>query len=406
MSKKSKIKIMIWTVILLMVGGFLFVFNFNPLVPVSFLATLPANQEQKEMYENRKSAKVKKPKEEFKTSCQNSKTARVQNANNQVEIIDVTKTEGYKKMQGYINKLERSANALKAIQKTYDVFGYANPDAVVDILPFLTLEWYDDMLLLPKEADFAMIDAMCDPSIEWETKYWLSQYLGHRQAKEALPLFREIAQDEEEPFLLKISSMDQIGNMQDSESKDMLVGLLDNKDDIIRDKASAILRDVTEQGDEYIYNEIASRYYAEIDKIVKTTHLGSMILIGGENALPEVREILKTGTPDEKDTVAILLEEVRSDASVDLLMDMYDPGDENLSTSVISSLAKLGTEEANEFLYEMIDEVNGGNSVMAASYLIDQRDKAVIAHIEEALQKEKNEEFIRCYQDMLKRSGR
>jgi len=246
-----------------------------------------------------------------------------------------------------------------------------------------------------------MIDAMCDPSLEWETKFWLSQILGDRNATEALPLFREIAEDENEPFSLRVSSIDQIGNLKDSEANDLLVGLLDNNDDIIRDKASAILRDTTEQGDEQIYEVISSHYYSEKDETVKECLLGSMIVIGGEKALPEVREILKTATRGEKDNIAILLRDVHSDASVELLKEMYDPSNEDSSNFVISSLAKLETKEANEFLYGIIEEVNGINSLMATGYLTDQQNKEVIPYIEKALEKETNQLFIKDYQDCL-----
>lgn len=401
MSKKKKIRIAVWSVILFTVFSFLWTFNWNPLVPVSFLATLPANKEKKEMYANRKYKKVKEP---LKVSCVNPENATVKKPENAVDTIDIVNTEGYRKMRGYINELERAANALKAIQTTYDVFGTVNPDAIVDILPFLIMKKVEDIMALPKEADFAMIDAMCDPSIEWETKYCLSQLLGDRGAREALPIFREIAEDENEPFLLRITSIDQLGTLEDREARNLFVDLLDNPDNILRDKGSSTLRDITDQGDEEIYGIVSSHFYDEKDEVVRECLLGTMILIGGEDSLPEVKEILKTATRGEKITTVFSLEDIHSETSFEMLKDMYDPQDEDSFSLVISSLAKLEMEEANEFLYGIIEEVNGGNSVMAASYLIDQRNKEVIPYIEQALKQETNEEFIRCYQDMLKKT--
>lgn len=402
MTKKSKIRITVLAIVLLLVFGFLWTFNFNPLIPAGFLMTLPANQEQREMYINsyRKSKKVKKP---LKASCANPRDMQIKTSKNAVNTVD---SDGYRKMRGYINDIERAANALKTIQTTYDIFGDANPDAVREILPFLIEKFYEDIMALPKEADYAMIDAMCDPSLEWETKFWLSQILGDRNGKEALPLFREMAGDENEPFGLRVSVIDQIRSLRDRDASNLMVELLDNNDDIIRDKASATLRDTTELGDEYIYNTISSHYYTEKDANVKECLLGSMIVIGGEQALPEVREILKTATRGEKDNIAILLENVRSDASVELLKEMYDPQNENFSNLILGSLAKLEVPEANEFLYGIIEEVNGGNSVMAASYLVDQHNKEVIPYIEQALERETNEKFIRCYRDMLSRANK
>lgn len=398
MTRKIKIGIIIGGVILLMVilsaGWFLWTFKGNTSIPKDFLMLLPATQEQKEMYGNRKNKKSRKK----IASCLNPQGARIETEKN---VVD---SDGYKKMRGYIDEMERMANGLKVIQAAYDIFGDANPDAVVDIMPYFMVKSFEEILALPKEADFAMIDAMCDPRFEWETKYWLSQLLGERNATEALPLFRKIAGDEDEPFLLKVSVIDQIGRMGDRDASNLMVELLDNNDDIIRDKASATLRDITDQGDENIYEIISSHFYNEKEERVKECLLGSMIVIGGEKSLQEAREILKTATRWEKYTIAGLLVDVHSDGSVELLKDMYDPQNEDLSTLVISSLAELGTKEANEFLYGIVEEVNGSNSVMAASYLIDQHNKEAIPYIEKALEKETNEEFIKCYQDMLRRA--
>ncbi|MFH1565303.1 MAG: hypothetical protein ABIC82_05690 [bacterium] len=399
MSKKNKIRITVLAVILLiagvMAGWFLWTFKGDLSVPKDFLTMLPANQEQKELYGNRNNKKSKKQ----IVSCVNPQNTHIETAKNAVD------SDAYKQMWGYIDDMERLANGLKTIQAAYDIFGDANPDAVRETLPYVMTKSFEEILALPKEADYAMIDAMCDPSLEWETKFWLSQLLGERGAREALPLFREIAGDENKPFSLRVSSMDQIRRFGDKDASNLMVGLLDNNDDIIRDKASSTLRDITDQGDENIYGIISSHFYNEKDETVKNCLLGSMIVIGGDEAVPEIREILKVATRDEKYTIAILLEDVHSDASIDLLKDMYDPQNEDLSTSVISSLAKLEMEEANEFLYGIIEEVNGSNSVMAASYLIDQHNEEAIPYIKEAMVKEINEEFIKCYRDMLGRAG-
>ncbi|MFH1565237.1 MAG: hypothetical protein ABIC82_05360 [bacterium] len=395
MTKKKKIVIIILAAVLLtgglMAGWFLWTFSGNLSVPKDFLTMLPATKEQKELYGNRKNKKSKKQIE----SCADPKIAQIKTTKS---VVD---SDGYKKMWGYIDDMERLANGLKVMQTAYDIFGDANPDAVRETLPYFMEKTFEEILALPKGADFAMIDAMCDPSLEWETKFWLSQILGNRGAHEALPLFREIAEDENEPFSLRVSSMDQIGSLRDGEASNLMVGLLDNNDDIIRDKASAILRDITDQGNEQIYKEVSSRYYTEEDEVVKGCLLGSMIAIGGDMSIPEVREILKNATRDEKDTIAILLENVHSDSSVELLKDMYDPQDENSFSLVISSLASLGTEEANQFLYEIIEEANGLNSVMAAEYLKDQKQKGAILYIKKALEKETNEEFIKNYEEIL-----
>lgn len=396
MSKKNKIGITVLTVILLIltVIGFFWTFSFNLQTPAGFLIILPANQEQKKMYidSHRKNDKTKKQ----MASCPKRQIASTETAEN---IVD---SDDYQQMRKHVNTFERAANALKIVQTVYDIFGEANPDAVREALPFLFEKSYDEIMAMSKEADYAMIDAMCEPGLEWETKFWLSQLLGDRNAKEALPLFREIAGDEDEPFGLRVSVIDQIGILEDREASNLLVGLLDNRDDIIRDKASATLRDITDQGDERIYGIISSHYYTEQDATVKDCLLGSIIVIGGEKALPEIKEILKTATRDEKDTIAILLKDVHSDGSVEILKEMYDPQDEGgLSTSIISSLAKLGTEEANQFLYGIIEEVNGINSVMAADYLKDQKQKSAIPHIKKALSKETNEEFIKDYEEIL-----
>ncbi len=403
MTKKIKIRIIVLAVIFLIAGviagWFLWTFNGNLSVPKDFLTLLPATQEQKDMYISSK-RKNKKSKKKI-ASCLNPQIAQIKKTDS---VVD---SDGYKKMWGYIDEMERLANGLKVIQTAYDIFGDANPDAVREDLPYFMEKSFEEILALPTEANYAMINAMCDSSLEWETKYWLSQLLGERRAREALPLFREIAGDVDEPFGLRVSSMDQISMLGDREAGDLMVRLLDDNDDIIRDKASVALRYITDQGDEQIYREVSSRYYDEKDAVVKSSLLGSIVVIGADNAISEVREILKTATRDEKETIAILLEYVHSDASVELLKEMYDPQDQqvgSLSISVISSLAKLGTAEANEFLYGIIEEVevNGGNSVMAAEYLKDQKQKGAIPYIEKALEKETNEEFVKDYEEILR----
>lgn len=398
MNKKNKIRITFLAVIFLIAGGFagwfFWTFDGNTSIPKDFLVMLPATQEQKEMFGNRKHKKSKKQ----IASCLNPQVAQIKKAK------DAVVSDGYIKMWGYIDEMEKLANGLKVMQSAYDIFGDANPDAVREALPYFMEESLEEILALPKEADFAMIDAMCDPSLEWETKYWLSQILGERKAIEALPLFREMAGDEDEAFGLRVSSMDQISMMGDRDAGDLMVKLLDDQDDIIRDKASAALRYTTDQGDEQVYETISSHFYNEQDKIVKSCLLGSMIVIGGDRAIPEVREILKTATSDQKQTIAILLEDVHSDGSVELLKEMYDPQDRQiggLSSLVISSLAKLGTKEANEFLYGIIEEANGLNSVIAAGDLTNQNHKEAIPYIEKALEEETKEEFIKNYQDFL-----
>lgn len=398
MTKKKKIVIIILAAVLLtgglMAGWFLWTFSGNLSVPKDFLTMLPATKEQKELYGNRKNKKSKKQIE----SCADPKIAQIKTTKS---VVD---SDGYKKMWGYIDDMERLANGLKVMQTAYDIFGDANPDAVRETLPYFMEKTFEEILALPKGADFAMIDAMCDPSLEWETKFWLSQILGDRNAIEALPLFREISMDEDEPFSLRVSSMDQIRKLRDRDSGSLMIGLLDNSDDIIRIKASSTLRDITDQGDEKIYETILSHYYNEQDETVKDCLLGSMIVIGGDGAIPQVREILKTATPDEKETIAILLKDVHSDGSVEILKDMYDAQDQQiggLSSVVISSLAKSGSEEVNEFLYGIIDEANGILSVVAAGDLANQGRKEVIPHIEKALEKETNQSFIKDYQDFL-----
>lgn len=395
MSKKNKIRIIVLAVILLIAGviagWFLWTFNGDTSIPKDFLTMLPATPEQKEMYGNRKNKKSKKQ----IPSCLNPQTTQVK------KTKSVFDSDGYKKMWGYIDDMERLANGLKIMQAAYDVFGDANPDATREALPYFMEKSFEEILTLPKEADFAMIDAMCDSGLEWETKFWLSQILGERRAREALPLFREIAGDEDEPFGLRVSSMDQISMLGDREAGDLMVRLLDDQDDIIRDKASAALRYITNQGDEQVYKKVSSHFYNEKDAVVKSSLLGSIVVIGADNAIPEVREILKTATRDEKETIAILLEYVHSDGSVELLKDMYDPQNKDLSILVTSSLAALETEEANEFLYGVVEEANGMISVMAADDLVKHKQKGAIPHIEEALKKEANEEFIKYYEESI-----
>lgn len=395
MTKKRKI--LVWSIIIFLLTGIFtvwFLFKGNLIAMGGFVAGLSAPEEQSQTYKENKE-KFKKTKKKAKLSYLNTKNDPVKTP------PDAINSEAYQQAWGYIDDIDKIAGRLKFLQSMYDILGSSNPDAVVDVAPFFMGDIYDKFMALPQEANYALMEAMYGNNVEWETKYWLSHILGNREVKEALPIFRGIASDENEMFLLRIVSLDQIGNLKDKEANNLMLELLDNPDRGIRDKASSIIQDTSAQGDEYTYEKVLNHYYNEEDKEVKGGLLTAIIIVGGEKSLPEVREILKTADSDERERIAIVLETVHTRGSFEILRDLYNPQDENAS-SVINSLARLELDEANQFLYGIIEQADGLNSVMAASYLVeDHNQKGAVPYIEKALEKETKGEFIRDYEDFL-----
>ncbi len=282
----------------------------------------------------------------------------------------------------------------------YDILGSSNPDAVVDAVPYFMGNIYDRFIVLPQEANYALMEAMYDKNIAWETKYWLSHILGNREVKEALPIFRDIASDENEMFLLRIVSLDQIRRFQDHESNEVVVGLLDNEDTRIRLKAGSTIRD-TGKGVESTLEKVAEHYYNEEDPEVKDCLLGSIIVMGGEESFSVIKGILETAPQDEKESIAIFLGDIPTQNSLEILKSMYEPTNKSLSSLVISSIAMLKIEEGDNFLYEKIIEDSGILSIVAAGDLAERGQKKAIPYIEQALEKETAGLFKRDYQDFL-----
>lgn len=328
--------------------------------------------------------------------------------NPEITPIEIQKSGSYKKAWGSINAINRIALWMRSRDdSTVDDPSSQNAynGDFLEGMFFLTSMFSPSTFnnLLNLDADgvyYASMEAMYDPDIRWETKYFIAQMLGEREERRALPLFRDIVADNNGAFLVRITSIDQIGNLEDKESNDLVLSLLDDEIPIMRNKASAILRDTAEKGDEYTYELVLAHYWNEQDLAAKDCLLGTAIDIGGEKSFSDVQEILKIANKDEKETIALMLGDIHSQESFRILKELYNP-DSKDSSLVIMSLANLEMEEANEFLYGIIVENNDLLSVMAAEYLKDHKQINAISYIEEALRKEQNPEFIKNYQETL-----
>lgn len=396
MTKKIKIKIIVWSIVVFLVAGIIsvwFLFKGDLMAMGGFIASLPVPEEQKQIYKENKE-KFKQAKKRAKLSYLNTKDDPV------ITPPDIIYSDSYRQARGYIDNIDKIAGRLKFLQGMYNILGSSNPDAVVDAMPYLIGDIYEKFKVMPKEAYYALMEAMYDKNISWETKYWLCHILGNREVKEALPIFRDIASDENEMFWLRIVAMDQIGNMKDRDANDLMIKLIDNTDREIRDKATSIIMDTAEPGDDFTYEKVLVHYYREEDEEIKGGFLTAVITIGGEKSLSDVREILKNPNCD-RERIAVVLETVRTHESFEILRDLYDPKNHQLSNLVLSSLAELEMDEANNFLFGVIEEANGKDSVMAAEYLKDKGQKGAIPYIEMALEKEIHSVFSRDYEEIL-----
>ncbi len=346
-------------------------------------------------------ARIRKEREEIKSS----KLMTTQNP--EITPLEIQQTRGYEKTWGSINTINRVALWLRSRDSSNIDDPSVSNDETLDVIFFTTSMFSPNTFnnLLTLDADgvyYASMEAMHDPDIRWETKYFIAQLLGERGERRALPLFRDIVADENEAFLVRITSIDQIGTMKDTESNGLVLSLLDNESSIMRDKASAILRDTTEKGDDQVYEQVLAHYYAENDPSAKDCLLGTVMTLGGEKSFADIDKILEMANDDQKETVAIILGNIHTEASFEMLKKLYDPQNENSFSLVIKSLANLEMRDANEFLYGIIEKANGLNSVMAASYLVeDHNQMEAIPYIEEAMGKETNPEFINNYQELL-----
>lgn len=395
MTKKNKIIVYsIAAVVALIIVGAYFFIQMNPEATGNFLVNLEQNKEVK----NENKAK----REEFKKAEEKAKQSKLNTGKSPIIVpADVRESENYKKAKDYISEI----NKIGAGINFYENVSSSSPDDMIEGMGYLMAGVFPSLVALKGDgAYYAIMDAMYS-NLRWETKYWLCQALGDMGEKRALPLFRDIAKDNNEIFLLRVSVLDQIGNFKDKDSNELVLSLLDNESAEVRNKASAIARDTTEPGDENTYEKVLSHYYAEEDLTVKTCLLGTAIVVGGEKALPDIERIIETAGQDEKETVAIMLSDIHTMESFDLLKRLYDPLDDN-SSLIIRALAELEMQEANEFLYNIIiddEKRNGLLSVMSAEYLKDHNQKGAIPYIKEALSKEKDNKgkFINDYEKIL-----
>ncbi|MFH0854206.1 MAG: HEAT repeat domain-containing protein [bacterium] len=402
MSKKL-FKILFWTMSLLIITaviGFFFLFRGNLSAFGQFYVN--ASEDNVLRKGNEEYAKeFKEAKKKLKFSKLNTKTNPIAS-----KSLDVRDSEIYQQARGYIDNIESIADKIKIAQALYAMLGAANPDAVMDTMPYLMDDYYPKLVAMPKEAFYAIMDAMYDPKISWETKYWLCRAIGYRGDTEALSMFRDMADDENQLFWLRMVSMDQIRKFKDKDSNDIVLNLLSHENRELRYKASEVIRDTGEGNEyvnEYVFEKVIDSYYAEEDPEIKDCLLGSAILIGKENSFYVIEKVLDAASMDEKETVAILLRDVPSQNSFNILRSMYSLENEALSNLVLGSLAELKMPEANEFLCSIIEEANGRNSVMAAEYLKDKGQKDAIPYIETALEKERKKmsKFSKDYEEIL-----
>lgn len=261
---------------------------------------------------------------------------------------------------------------------------------------------FDNIFNLDSDsAYYAFIDAMYDPDIRWEAKYFITQIMGEKGERRTLPLFREIITDNNEALLLRVTAIDQIRSMQDKDSSDHVLKLLDDESPIMRNKASATLRDTAELQDEHVYEKVLTQYFEEEDLNARLCMLGTAMFIGKEQSLNDAEEIIKTATQLEKEIIAMGLGDIPTHESFKILKELYDPGNKDLTILVTASMAKINIDEANEFLYNVVSQANGIISIMAADDLLEYQRIEAIPYVQEALNKEHNPEFINDYQEIL-----
>ncbi|TRZ77263.1 HEAT repeat domain-containing protein [bacterium] len=342
---------------------------------------------------------------EAQENAENSKL--VTQGNPEVTSTDITKSRSYKKAWGSINAINRVALWLKSREGVEaddpsDLNG-GILDGIFYAGPMIYSNTFNNLLEL--EADgvyYASMEALYDPDISWEAKYFIVQILGNREERRALPVFREIIQDEDEAILVRITAIDQISGLEDHESNDLILSFLDDKLPVMRKKASTALRGTAEKGDMHTYSKVVSRYWAEDDSEVKSCLVGTMIVVGQEESFQDVEKILETAIDEERITIIGNLQDIHTLESFGILKKLYDPKDENIAIFTVSSMARLELPEANEFLCDIVKEANGIISIMAAGSLVEYKQTGAIRYIEEALKKEKDPEFIDSYQRKLK----
>lgn len=412
MSKKRKILIVLGSIILLIavfIISFYYVLRINSKIVDNFLI----NYEEKA--EKRKEEKLEKTQgEKGKAEVKRIREAREKAKNSKLKTqedtkvipLEIKKTRSYKKAQESINTINRIALWLRATNNSsIDDPSVKNDDLLEGIffyMSFFSPRTFPDLQTLDADSVYyAAVEAMYDPDIRWETKYFICQVLGEREERRALPIFRNIVEDYNEAFLLRITAIDQIGTFKDKGSNGLVLKLLDDELPVMRDKATDIVCETAEAGDEQTYEQILAHYHKEEDPTVKASLLGAAITIGRERSLADIEKILETTTLNEEDAVIANITRIRTKESFEILEKLYNPQDEDRAIYIASSMAKLELDEANTFLYNVVSQANGIISVMAADDLAKYNKIEVIPYIEEALQKEQNPEFINNYKETL-----
>lgn len=409
MSKKNKVLIILGSallIIIISVRSFYFVLRVNSKRIDNFLVKTEENAQNKKVEEivkkqgNQEAKKIIDAHEKVKNSKLNNRK------NPEIIPENIHESRGYKKAWESINAINRIALWIRSRENS----GIDNPsvsnDDLLEGMFFLTSmlspSTFNNLLNLDADSVYyASLDAMYSPNLRWETKYFLVQMLGERQEQRALPLFREIITDGNEALLLRISAIDQIGILKDYDSNDLILDLLNDESSVMRNKAAAILRDTAERGDDNTYQQILSHYYMEENSEVRSCLLGTAINIKQKESFPDINKMLKFANPNEREAVAIEVGYIPSKESFEILRELYDPQNKDLSIIVSGSMAKLDIEEADQFLCEIIGQANGIISVIAAGDLLDYKKAEAIPYIEEALVKETNPEFINNYQEIL-----
>lgn len=409
MSKKKKILVILVSAVLMLIA-----------IVMSIQFALKSNSEKiddflirwEESAQAKKEEKVRKTEGEEKTNKirkarEMQKTSKLRTQPIREEVPEnIRDSKCYRKAWDSIDSLNRIILGLRIYDKdTYDDPSSDNFDFLEGTF-FLTSMFSPSTFnnLLSLDADsvyYAVMEAMYDPDIRWETKYFITQITGEREERRLLPIFREIVADVNEARFLRVTAIDQISSMKDRDSIDIALTLLDDELPVMRDKASSALSSMAEPEDKFIYDQVLSHFYQESDPVVKASHLGAIIFIGKERSLLDVEKILETATNDEKQSAIVNLSGVHTKESFEILKRLYDPQNEDMTILVTSSMAKLSIDDANQFLCDVVSQANGMISVMAADDLVEHNQVIAIPYLEEALQKEQNPEFINNYKEML-----
>lgn len=409
MRTKKKILIGLGAIILLVVFSLIalnFVFKTKSKTIDSFLFNIEKKSEEKAERKAKGEGGKKRAEEAKKYREESEEKAKLTKLNTEENPIvipsEIDDSKSYKKAWEYITVMNRTMLLLD----TFDGLGSEKIE-MEGVGIILSKPGFDLIELQGEGVYFAISEAFYNPLIRWEVKWLLSQVLGERNEKRALPMFRSIATDENEQTLLRVTAFDQMRTFKDRDSYDIAISMMDDKLPIIRDKASVLLRDIAERGDEYAYEQTLAHYYNEQELNARECLIGTAMSIGGEKSFADIREIIKKEDTDkgDKEIIAINLGDFPCQESFEMLKELYSPQDDNLTMLVTDSMAKLEMDESNQFLYDIVEEANGIISVMAAGDLVNHRQIEAIPYIQKALAKETNPEFINNYQEFLNKLG-